>query len=53
MVSNARFVSVMLLARKLGETEINIVLNTFVRFVFPKYGLTYRVARVIFESLEL
>jgi len=43
MVGNARFVNVKLLTRKLGVTEINIVLNIFVRFVSPKYGLKYRV----------
>lgn len=43
MVGNARFVNVKLLMRKLGVTEINIALNIFARFVFPKYGLKYRV----------
>ena len=42
MVSDARFVNVELLARKLGGTETHIVLNTFVRFVSPKYGLKYK-----------
>ena len=45
MVGNARFANVKLLTRKLGATEINIVLNIFVRFVFPKYGSKYRVNR--------
>ena len=45
MVGNARFVNVKLLARKLGGTEISIVLNTSVRFVFPKYGLAYEIER--------
>jgi len=44
MVGNARFVNVKLLTRKLGVIEINIVLNIFVRFVFPKYGFKYRAA---------
>jgi len=38
MVENARFVNVKLLRRKLGVTETSIVLNIFVRFVFPRYG---------------
>jgi len=41
MVGNARFVNVKLLTRKLGVTETNIVPNTFVRFVSPKYGSKY------------
>ena len=41
MVGDARFVNVKLLTRKLGGTEINIVLNTFVRFASPKYGLEH------------
>jgi len=44
MVGNARFVNVKLLMTKPGVTEINIVLNTFVRFVFPKYGSKYRAS---------
>ena len=43
MVGNARFVNEKLLARKLGVTEINIVLSIFARFVFPKFGFDYRV----------
>ena len=42
MVGDARFVNVKLWARKLGGTEIHIVLNTFVRFVSLKYGLRYK-----------
>jgi len=42
MVGNARFANAKLLTKKLGVTEINIVLNIFARFVSPKYGLKYR-----------
>ena len=43
MVGNARFVNGKLLVRKLGVTEINIVLSIYVRVVFPKFGFKYRV----------
>jgi hypothetical protein len=43
MVGNARFVNVKLLTRKPGVTEINIALNIFARFVFPKYGSKHKV----------
>ena len=43
MVGDARFVNVKLRVRKLGGTEINIVLNTSVNFASPKYGLKYRL----------
>jgi hypothetical protein len=41
---------VTLSAKKLGGTKINIVLNTSVRFVSPKYGSVYRVN---VESLDV
>ena len=41
MVGDARFVNVKLRVRKLGRIEIDIVLNTFVSFASPKYGLKY------------
>jgi len=55
MVGDARFVNAKLLARKLGGTEINIVLNTFVNFASPKYGLKYKsnIARTSKRSFEL
>ena len=43
MVDNARSVNAKLLTKKLGTTEINIVLNMFAGFVFPKCGFEYRV----------
>jgi hypothetical protein len=49
MVGNARFVNAKLLTRKLGVTEINIVLNIFARFVSPKYGLKHKV-KTSFQS---
>jgi len=42
MVGDARFVNAKLLTRKLGGTETNIALNTFVNFASPKYGLKYK-----------
>jgi len=44
---------VTLSARKLGGTKINIVLNTSVRFVSPKYGLEYRVNVEGLEQTQL
>lgn len=43
MVGDARFVNGTLLTRKLGVAGINIVLNIFAGFVFPKYGFKHRV----------
>ena len=43
MVGNVRSVNEKLLTRTLGVTEINIVLNIYARFVFPKFGFEYRV----------
>jgi hypothetical protein len=42
MVGDARFVNVKLLTRKLGGTEINIVLNIFAEFASQKYGLKHK-----------
>ena len=41
MVDDARSVTVKSVERKLGETEINIVPNTFVRSVSPEYGFEH------------
>ncbi|MDH5734157.1 MAG: hypothetical protein OEY88_10325 [Candidatus Bathyarchaeota archaeon] len=42
---DARSASVMLQGKELGGIETLIVLNTFARFVFREYGLTFRLVR--------
>ena len=51
MVENARFVNAKLLMRKLGVTETSIVLNIFVKSVFPRYGFK-QCARGDFASTD-